>query len=39
MEQIMNENASVPFGGLAREKFVNVLEVNLEVSKHYGEPS
>ena len=38
IEQILQENASAPFGGLAGEKFVNVLEVNLELDKRYGAP-
>jgi potassium-transporting ATPase KdpC subunit len=37
--QILQENASAPLGGLAGEKFINVLEVNLELRKRYGEPS
>ena len=39
IEQILQENASAPWGGLAGEKFVNVLEVNLELRKRYGAPS
>lgn len=39
IEQILQKNASAPFGGLAGEKFVNVLEVNLELIKLYGPPS
>lgn len=39
IEQILQKNASAPFGGLAGEKFINVLEVNLELRKIYGEPS
>ena len=38
IEQILQANASAPFGGLAGEKFVNVLEVNLELCKRYGAP-
>ncbi len=38
IEQILRENASAPLGGLAGEKFVNVLEVNLELNKRYGAP-
>jgi K+-transporting ATPase ATPase C chain len=38
VEQILQENASAPFGGLAGEKFVNVLEINLELRKRYGAP-
>ena len=36
IEQILEENASAPWFGLAGEKFVNVLEVNLELDKRYG---
>jgi len=36
--QILQENASAPWFGLAGEKFVNVLEVNLELDKRYGTP-
>jgi potassium-transporting ATPase KdpC subunit len=36
--QILQANASAAFGGLAGEKFVNVLEVNLELCKRYGLP-
>ena len=36
IEQILQVNASAPFGGLAGEKMVNVLEVNLELRKRYG---
>jgi K+-transporting ATPase ATPase C chain len=39
IEQILQGNASAPFEGLAGEKFINVLEVNLELRKHYGAPS
>jgi K+-transporting ATPase ATPase C chain len=39
IEQILQENASAPLGGLAGEKFINVLEVNLELRKRYGAPS
>ncbi|SPJ14197.1 K transporting ATPase KdpC subunit [Syntrophobacter sp. SbD2] len=38
IEGILQENASAPWGGLAGEKFVNVLEVNLELDKRYGTP-
>jgi K+-transporting ATPase ATPase C chain len=38
IEQILQENASAPWFGLAGEKFVNVLEVNLELDKRYGKP-
>ena len=39
IEEILQENASAPWFGLASEKFVNVLEVNLELRKRYGAPS
>jgi len=39
IKQILQENASAPWGGLAGEKFINVLEVNLELRKRYGAPS
>jgi K+-transporting ATPase ATPase C chain len=39
IEQILHENASAPWFGLAGEKLVNVLEVNLELRKRYGAPS
>ena len=38
IEQILQDNASAPWGGLAGEKFVNVLELNLELDKRYGTP-
>lgn len=38
VEQILQENSSASWGGLAGEKFVNVLEVNLELDKRYGAP-
>ncbi|MBV8532790.1 MAG: potassium-transporting ATPase subunit C [Verrucomicrobia bacterium] len=38
IDQILQHNASAPFGGLAGEKLVNVLEVNLELCKRYGVP-
>jgi K+-transporting ATPase ATPase C chain len=36
--RILEENASAPLGGLVGEKFINVLEVNLELRKRYGAP-
>jgi potassium-transporting ATPase KdpC subunit len=39
IEQILQANASAPFGGLAGEKMVNVLEVNLQLRQRYGAPS
>jgi len=38
IDAILQANASAPFGGLVGEKFVNVLEVNLELCKRYGVP-
>ena len=38
IEQILQKNASAPLGGLAGEKFINVLEINLELRNRYGEP-
>jgi len=36
IEEILTANASAPLGGLAGEKFVNVLEVNIALEKHFG---
>jgi K+-transporting ATPase ATPase C chain len=36
IEGILQAKASAPFGGLAGEKLINVLEVNLELRKRYG---
>jgi K+-transporting ATPase ATPase C chain len=36
IDQILQANAKAPFGGLAGEKMVNVLEVNLMLRKRYG---
>jgi K+-transporting ATPase ATPase C chain len=38
IEQIVQDNAMAPFGGLAGEKMVNVLQVNLELRNKYGAP-
>jgi K+-transporting ATPase ATPase C chain len=38
IEQILQAHASAPFGGLAGEKLVNVLQVNLDLRQRYGEP-
>jgi len=38
IEQILQKNASAPWEGLAGEKFINVLEVNLELTKRFGRP-
>jgi len=39
IEQILQKNASAPWFGLAGERFVNVLEVNLKLRERYGTPS
>lgn len=38
IRKILSEHASAPFLGLIGEKFVNVLEINLELKKRYGAP-
>ena len=38
IEQILQENASAALGGLAGEKFVNVLQVNLQLVSRFGQP-
>ena len=38
IEQILQKNSSAPWEGLIGEKFVNVLEVNLELTKRFGRP-
>jgi len=39
IEQILQANSLAPLGGIAGEKMVNVLEVNLALRKQYGAPS
>lgn len=39
IEQILLDRAKAPWGGLAGEKLVNVLEVNLALRERYGAPS
>jgi K+-transporting ATPase ATPase C chain len=39
IEGILQEKAFAPWGGLIGEKLVNVLEVNLELHKRYGDPA
>ena len=39
IEGILKAHTSAPFGGLVGEKLVNVLEVNLELRKHFGAPA
>jgi K+-transporting ATPase ATPase C chain len=36
IEAILQEKSFAPFGGLAGEKMINVLEVNLELRKRFG---
>src|SRR5271167_4302570 len=36
IEEIVQEKAFAPFGGLAGEKMINVLEVNLELRRRFG---
>ena len=38
IEKMLQDNASAPWFGLAGEKFINVLEINLELRKRYGAP-
>ena len=38
IEKILQKNAAAPWEGLIGEKFVNVLEINLELRKLYGAP-
>jgi K+-transporting ATPase ATPase C chain len=38
IDEVLQANAKAPFGGLAGEKLVNVLEVNLELRKRFGAP-
>ena len=38
IEQILQIEAFAPLGGLVGEKMINVLQVNLELTKHYGAP-
>ncbi len=39
IQRLLSEKAFAPFDGLAGEKLVNVLEVNLELRNRYGSPS
>ena len=38
IDQVLQQKAFAPLGGLVGEQMVNVLEVNLELRKRYGEP-
>jgi K+-transporting ATPase ATPase C chain len=39
IEELLQQKAFAPLGGLAGEQMINVLEVNLELRKRYGEPA
>lgn len=39
IEAILNDKAFAPWGGAIGDKIVNVLEVNLELHKKYGDPA
>src|ERR1700677_438843 len=39
IEQILQNDSTAPFGGIAGEKIVNVLQVNLDLKNKYGSPS
>jgi K+-transporting ATPase ATPase C chain len=39
IDQMLQDKATAPFGGLAGEKMINVLEVNLLLREKYGAPS
>lgn len=38
IEEILQDHALAPWNGLAGEKMVNVLQINLELRKRYGPP-
>jgi len=38
IQHILDQKVEAPWGGLIGEKFVNVLELNLELHKHFGTP-
>jgi len=38
IDQMLQENASAPMGGLFGEKLVNVLQVNLQLANRFGSP-
>jgi K+-transporting ATPase ATPase C chain len=39
IEAILQQKARAPWGGLIGETLVNVLDVNLELHKRYGDPA
>jgi K+-transporting ATPase ATPase C chain len=38
IEQILQTDAFAPLGGLVGEKMINVLQVNLQLTRRYGAP-
>jgi K+-transporting ATPase ATPase C chain len=38
IQQILQADAFAPLGGLVGEKMINVLQVNLDLTKQYGAP-
>ena len=36
IEQLLNDNATAPLGGLVGVKLINVLEINLALRDRYG---
>jgi K+-transporting ATPase ATPase C chain len=38
IEKMLQDQATAPFGGLAGEKLINVLQINLALRKQYGAP-
>ena len=38
IDQVLQTDAFAPLGGLVGEKMINVLQVNLELTKRYGVP-
>jgi len=38
VQQVLQEHAAAPLWGLAGEKLVNALEVNLQLRRRYGAP-
>jgi potassium-transporting ATPase KdpC subunit len=39
IEEVIQEKAFAPLGGLAGEKMINVLEINIELRKRFGAPA
>jgi K+-transporting ATPase ATPase C chain len=38
IDKMLQDEATAPFGGLAGEKLINVLQINLALRKQYGAP-